>query len=125
MTSMPGSGNSMVKRDTVPGTAYAYNTANRELLMLYSRPPLIGKSNSLDPTLMLTQSVPNAWLYRIQPASVKVNPSSYTLGRKRHETLSLTEPIPPKTSAPSLMRPDRKSTRLNSSHSQISYAVFC
>src|SRR2546430_12020410 len=24
-----------------------------------------------------------------------------------------------------LMRPDRKSTRLNSSHSQISYAVFC
>src|SRR5688572_31853359 len=25
----------------------------------------------------------------------------------------------------SLMSPDRKSTRLNSSHSQISYAVFC
>src|SRR5256886_10193145 len=24
-----------------------------------------------------------------------------------------------------LIRPDRKSTRLNSSHSQISYAVFC
>src|SRR2546430_4000265 len=27
--------------------------------------------------------------------------------------------------APLRMRPDRKSTRLNSSHSQISYAVFC
>src|SRR2546430_13336495 len=26
---------------------------------------------------------------------------------------------------PSAERPDRKSTRLNSSHSQISYAVFC
>src|SRR2546430_6931480 len=26
---------------------------------------------------------------------------------------------------PSLIRQDRKSTRLNSSHSQISYAVFC
>src|SRR5688572_32109814 len=26
---------------------------------------------------------------------------------------------------PSSARPDRKSTRLNSSHSQISYAVFC
>src|SRR2546430_5429607 len=26
---------------------------------------------------------------------------------------------------PWLRRPDRKSTRLNSSHSQISYAVFC
>src|SRR2546430_12988549 len=28
-------------------------------------------------------------------------------------------------SVPSLHRSDRKSTRLNSSHSQISYAVFC
>src|SRR2546427_2901591 len=28
-------------------------------------------------------------------------------------------------SIPSLREPDRKSTRLNSSHSQISYAVFC
>src|SRR2546427_3112370 len=26
---------------------------------------------------------------------------------------------------PAVPRPDRKSTRLNSSHSQISYAVFC
>src|SRR2546430_7509039 len=26
---------------------------------------------------------------------------------------------------PTMSRPDRKSTRLNSSHSQISYAVFC
>src|SRR5256886_7438153 len=26
---------------------------------------------------------------------------------------------------PPVQRPDRKSTRLNSSHSQISYAVFC
>src|SRR2546426_6293091 len=29
------------------------------------------------------------------------------------------------TSAPSFERPDRKSTRLNSSHLVISYAVFC
>src|SRR2546427_12411219 len=29
------------------------------------------------------------------------------------------------TRGPSVGRPDRKSTRLNSSHSQISYAVFC
>src|SRR2546430_3912661 len=29
------------------------------------------------------------------------------------------------TRAPPVPRPDRKSTRLNSSHSQISYAVFC
>src|SRR5438270_389795 len=31
----------------------------------------------------------------------------------------------PRQAAPSLSIPDRKSTRLNSSHSQISYAVFC
>src|SRR2546430_12148952 len=29
------------------------------------------------------------------------------------------------TTCPRLWPPDRKSTRLNSSHSQISYAVFC
>src|SRR2546427_9455659 len=32
---------------------------------------------------------------------------------------------PPRTPAPQTRWPDRKSTRLNSSHSQISYAVFC
>src|SRR2546430_10582718 len=36
--------------------------------------------------------------------------------------------VPPQrrvTSSIAVWRPDRKSTRLNSSHSQISYAVFC
>src|SRR2546430_8719848 len=32
---------------------------------------------------------------------------------------------PPDAAAEARRRPDRKSTRLNSSHSQISYAVFC
>src|SRR2546430_14666071 len=36
-----------------------------------------------------------------------------------------TEPMPPSTTMVKAMRTDRKSTRLNSSHSQISYAVFC
>src|SRR2546427_8857231 len=36
------------------------------------------------------------------------------------------EPGPPADGpARAALRPDRKSTRLNSSHSQISYAVFC
>src|SRR2546430_8848340 len=36
------------------------------------------------------------------------------------------EPIPiPGVGAIEFLREDRKSTRLNSSHSQISYAVFC
>src|SRR5256885_63775 len=35
------------------------------------------------------------------------------------------QPVAGATYAPSLWRPDRKSTRLNSSHLVISYAVFC
>src|SRR2546430_10732819 len=39
---------------------------------------------------------------------------------------ALTSPEPAPSSAGGFLRPrDRKSTRLNSSHSQISYAVFC
>src|SRR2546430_3987377 len=41
------------------------------------------------------------------------------LARRSHET-----PIHRKARVPRLLQ-DRKSTRLNSSHSQISYAVFC
>src|SRR3712207_8223779 len=33
--------------------------------------------------------------------------------------------LDPRSPAPSASRPDRKSTRLNSSHANISYAVFC
>src|SRR5688572_32525990 len=50
-------------------------------------------------------------------------------GRGREATAG---PRPPRGRArgvrrprPADVRPDRKSTRLNSSHSQISYAVFC
>src|SRR2546430_11861330 len=41
--------------------------------------------------------------------------------------LDIVHHVPPETVAPLLaqLRRDRKSTRLNSSHSQISYAVFC
>src|SRR5688572_31239102 len=57
---------------------------------------------------------------------------------KRQRIVTVTEVIeatPPRASAPKVpviesttateAAPDRKSTRLNSSHSQISYAVFC
>src|SRR5216683_6863793 len=36
-----------------------------------------------------------------------------------------TQPQPPPLAEPLAQRKDRKSTRLNSSHDQISYAVFC
>src|SRR3989337_3512858 len=41
-------------------------------------------------------------------------------------SVSITSRMPPALfSVPGSMRPDRKSTRLNSSHGSISYAVFC
>src|SRR5947209_14105927 len=40
-------------------------------------------------------------------------------------TPSPDSPRPPPPPAESSCRPDRKSTRLNSSHANISYAVFC
>src|SRR5688572_31573975 len=51
-------------------------------------------------------------------------------GRRRRGRTSTPPPISPPSSISracrsARRRPDRKSTRLNSSHSQISYAVFC
>src|SRR2546430_12850189 len=43
----------------------------------------------------------------------------------RAETITASQPIQRGTKRPVGKRQDRKSTRLNSSHSQISYAVFC
>src|SRR2546430_8871665 len=45
----------------------------------------------------------------------------------RHCTVKRLPPVPTAVELPPgvVMRTDRKSTRLNSSHSQISYAVFC
>src|SRR2546430_6707108 len=47
----------------------------------------------------------------------------YGLRKGLLEVLNGRRPIP--VSAFTAPQPDRKSTRLNSSHSQISYAVFC
>src|SRR5205085_6715600 len=48
---------------------------------------------------------------RVHPSDRR-DPGGLRMGLHRHP-------------AAALLRPDRKSTRLNSSHSQISYAVFC
>src|SRR2546430_11490124 len=49
-------------------------------------------------------------------------------GSRRHGTLPPGAGVSPRAQPPvaqAQSQPDRKSTRLNSSHSQISYAVFC
>src|SRR3712207_7465741 len=79
---------------------------------------------------------PYTTLFRSQVAKLGVGP------RPVHLNLLLTHPPTPVTTGPNqlrwgngesqrsnhqdpLRRPDRKSTRLNSSHANISYAVFC
>src|SRR3712207_8159669 len=49
--------------------------------------------------------------------------SSWNPGRSLR--VSSTSPTGPRTSGELEVREDRKSTRLNSSHANISYAVFC
>src|SRR2546430_13143691 len=48
-----------------------------------------------------------------------------TLFRSRSRVRHARSGVPDPDAAPPPNRRDRKSTRLNSSHSQISYAVFC
>src|SRR2546430_7812859 len=48
-----------------------------------------------------------------------INPSTTTASGELHEAVAKLRALN------SLLEGDRKSTRLNSSHSQISYAVFC
>src|SRR2546427_7852659 len=51
---------------------------------------------------------------------------AFRVGRLRREVLAPACPMSPKCRWPCCLAiQDRKSTRLNSSHSQISYAVFC
>src|SRR3989442_2789692 len=48
-----------------------------------------------------------------------------TLFRSTSRYVGLPAPVPPRGKSDAVPRPDRKSTRLNSSHVRISYAVFC
>src|SRR5476651_2769564 len=49
----------------------------------------------------------------------------YTTLFRSHQPPSQPQPHPPNPVVPSPENEDRKSTRLNSSHANISYAVFC
>src|SRR2546427_2909029 len=75
---------------------------------------------------------PRSTLFSLHDAlPISSNPaSSCARGRLTKTWLSsvppaITTPATVNTSERSVKRRDRKSTRLNSSHSQISYAVFC
>src|SRR2546430_8789909 len=79
-------------------TLFPYTTLFRSLL-LTGRPESSSQAANIAESIIHLQPLPRAHME--------------TLGRQ----------LWPKNRSPSVL--DRKSTRLNSSHSQISYAVFC
>src|SRR5687768_17849294 len=72
---------------------------------------------------------PYTTLFRSQLSAVQASPSSQLQGVPAHapatsQTSVSVQKRPSSHDAPAA-HPDRKSTRLNSSHGYISYAVFC
>src|SRR2546430_12596231 len=85
---------------------------------LFPTPPLSRPAAPAKPALtVLRDLVPARLQHPSQPAVLIPQP---TVGRLDDDVLR--HAFPPLGSRPGA---DRKSTRLNSSHSQISYAVFC
>src|SRR2546430_11302994 len=76
---------------------------------------------------------PYTTLFRSMETDVPVNTIGAVLSRARKKLREMAKKsttqvpiLPPKDNGKAKPgKPDRKSTRLNSSHSQISYAVFC
>src|SRR5688572_5698529 len=68
----------------------------------------------------ISNIVPSAFLNK-PPAYRSFNISVWLFGRERYDWAN----VATETENNAAMIKDRKSTRLNSSHSQISYAVFC
>src|SRR5688572_30893045 len=83
---------------------------------------------SLHDALPISPSVRDNTSPRLRPAESRIGRRSLLAAHRR--TFSSDSPRARRTArsdrrAGSYNRADRKSTRLNSSHSQISYAVFC
>src|SRR3712207_7181456 len=90
------------------------------------RPP---RSTLFPYTTLFRSSRENVTLTKVEPTVVVEVSADVALqaGRFRHPLRYLRHrpDLEPADVAPMLTRPDRKSTRLNSSHANISYAVFC
>src|SRR3712207_7099178 len=73
-------------------------------------------------SFLVTTSDASSWT-QLVPSHVSYPPSLWCSGVGRYPLYPLA--IPTTTVRPNGLRLDRKSTRLNSSHANISYAVFC
>src|SRR2546430_11036293 len=61
----------------------------------------------------------------IDPVTICASAMAYDFGAGAAGAAAAPGAPPPAGATPAALSRDRKSTRLNSSHSQISYAVFC
>src|SRR2546430_11373623 len=68
---------------------------------------------------------PYTTLFRSDPRIRAATAAHPNLKQRTNDTCGVAPKAPACKSASTELRRDRKSTRLNSSHSQISYAVFC
>src|SRR5438270_12870876 len=80
---------------------------------------LIGRTVTGSRPVLLPKAIPVGYTAQVTASAddFHVTYASVDGSRRIFFALGLAQPPPP--------QPDRKSTRLNSSHSQISYAVFC
>src|SRR2546427_2310505 len=78
---------------------------------------------TLRPYCQVDMAVPQTEALLLVPSSV----AGGAVGKVANSAGSKMRPPPPTMAStkPASIEADRKSTRLNSSHSQISYAVFC
>src|SRR2546430_9459139 len=86
--------------------------------LMIRRPP---RSTLFPYTTLFRSSLPSRPRSTCGRTSHRVHPRVESSAPSRHISL----PRPDRGPPASIVREDRKSTRLNSSHSQISYAVFC
>src|SRR5690606_40211887 len=100
------------------------------LFLLFSTlpPPSVSYTLSLHDALPISRrrTVPRAALAAAAAAAARLPPAAVA-GRRSAARRHHPHRCPPgaATSRPRCARADRKSTRLNSSHVKISYAVFC
>src|SRR3989449_5000816 len=86
------------------------------------RPP----RSTLFPYTTLFRSLPPSALYREPELNAEPPPAAARLQLGPHPADALVLGAPHRgRGGAAAVRPDRKSTRLNSSHGYISYAVFC
>src|SRR2546430_3390422 len=85
----------------------------------------VRSSRSRPARLMVSPWRNPRWAEKVDIVPLVIGGRRGEIDGRKSQTGSGDDSVQPRGSLRSDIAPDRKSTRLNSSHSQISYAVFC